>query len=158
MHFLIFALERGLQFWRQLFLKWLNAGSHWWQNCLHLVDMMQNIIRCSEDFILWSIPFVVQGQYWPWPMRSLSKEGRSWKSKRSLGSGVFTKEVLTIQSNSNSNSNNNNNNNNNNKNKNKKTMTPSTPLGSRSFKTLLQSTRRWSRTPPRTTYPQIGPL
>ena len=51
------------------------------------------------------------------------------------------------------------NNNNNNKKKNKKTMTPSTPLGSFNLKTLLQSTRCWSRTPPpRTTHPQTGPL
>ena len=40
------------------------------------------------------------------------------------------------------------NNNNNNNKKNKKTMTPSTPLGSFNLKTLLQSTRCWSRTPP----------
>ena len=33
-------------------------------------------------------------------------------------------------------------------NQNKNKNNPSTPLGSRSFKTLLQSTRRWSRTPP----------
>ena len=59
----------------------------------------------------------------------------------------FELDLQTLARQNPNNDNNNNNNNNNNK-KNKKTMTPSTPLGSFNLKTLLQSTRCWSRTPP----------